>query len=94
VTDGDDFEFACRTGHRVSPESLVELRTTEVEGALYAARRSLEEHASLLRRMAARLRDRGADMIAATTDDRADSAERQAAVLRRWLDGELPASAG
>jgi two-component system chemotaxis response regulator CheB len=94
VTDGDDFEFVCRTGHRISPESLVELRTSEVEGALYAARRSLEEHGSLLRRMAARLRDRGAHLMATETDDQADAAERQAAVLRRWFEGEAPGDTG
>ncbi|HEV7677903.1 MAG TPA: chemotaxis protein CheB [Candidatus Dormibacteraeota bacterium] len=75
--------FACRIGHRMSAQSLFDLRGEEVEGALWAAVRSLEEQASL----ADRLSDRAGDLGHAITRDRyrrrGDDARLQAEVLRR-----------
>jgi two-component system chemotaxis response regulator CheB len=74
--------FACRIGHRLSAESLVESRDEEIEGALWAAVRSLEEQASLARRLC----DRAAELGHGHTEERfrhrAEEAKRQAEVLR------------
>jgi two-component system chemotaxis response regulator CheB len=74
--------FVCRVGHRISAETLLDLRGEEVEGAVWAAVRALEEQASL----AERLRDRATDMGSSFTEDRfsrrAADARRQAEILR------------
>jgi two-component system chemotaxis response regulator CheB len=91
-TDGEGFR--CRTGHRLSLESLVEMKDREVEDALYGAARALEEQASTRRRLVERLRARGAGETLRTFDDKVDSAVRQAAVLRQLIEELTTARAG
>jgi two-component system chemotaxis response regulator CheB len=52
--DGPATRFSCQVGHVYSPESLANGQSEALEGALWAALRSLEERADLLRRMARR----------------------------------------
>jgi two-component system chemotaxis response regulator CheB len=66
--------FACQVGHVYSPESLVDGQAEALEGALWAALRSLEERADLLRRMARRAisesrRERLGDRIQQVEED-------------------------
>jgi two-component system chemotaxis response regulator CheB len=74
--------FECRVGHRVSPESLLEQRVVEVEGAIWAAIRALEEQSSLAQRLCQRANDRGDRLTAERFRRRADAAHSQADVLR------------
>jgi two-component system, chemotaxis family, protein-glutamate methylesterase/glutaminase len=87
ITEGDEGGFRCRTGHRVSLESLVELKDTEAEGALYGALRALEEKASTRHRLAERMRARGAANVALQFDEEARCTLRQVRILRRVIDG-------
>jgi two-component system chemotaxis response regulator CheB len=84
--EGDTFQFLCRTGHRLSPDSLLHQREREIEGALYAARRALQEQASLLHRLSERLRQRGSTLVTGQLAQRAQSVERQAEVLQEWIE--------
>ena len=51
---GGELAFTCRIGHSYSPESFYELQAENVENALWAGVRALEEQASLASVMAAR----------------------------------------
>ena len=81
-------DFACRVGHELSPESLLEEQAAALDGALWAALRALEEQASLSRQLAERTRRQGDRLTAERFADRAEASRRQAVVLRRSLLGE------
>lgn len=78
--------FRCRTGHAFSPESLAARQAETLESALWAAVRSLEENASLARRLERRLREAGSTGLATGRFlRRAEMAEQHAARLRELL---------
>jgi two-component system chemotaxis response regulator CheB len=79
-------QFACRTGHRFSPDSFDAAQTERVEAALWTALRTLEERAALYRRMAARSRDSGSGRSSERFALRAESAVQHALVLREVID--------
>jgi two-component system chemotaxis response regulator CheB len=76
--DGSVSRFSCQVGHVYSPESLVEGQSEALEGALWAALRSLEERADLLRRMARRAHS---DQRRQRLDERVEQVERDALVV-------------
>ena len=81
--DPGSLEYRCRVGHSFSLASLTDARDDEVERAIWAAVRSLEEGASMSRRISEHMpgpRQYKRDLLA-----RADEKERQAEVLRRIL---------
>jgi two-component system chemotaxis response regulator CheB len=81
--------FRCRTGHAYSPETLLDLQSNTLEGALWAALRSLEENAALSRRMARRMNG-NAGSARRRYEERALAADGHAALLRELLDhGQL-----
>ena len=87
--------FHCRVGHDYSPESLHGAYDARLEAALWAAIRSLEESASLARRLANASRERGAEWMAARYDARErEAAERadliRSAILSLSSLGEMP----
>lgn len=77
--------FTCRVGHSYSPESFFEVQAGNVENALWAAVRSLEEQAALAGVMAGRAQKmndmQGRDRYGA----RKDLAVRNAETLRKLL---------
>lgn len=77
--------FRCRTGHAYSPESLLSEQFHSLEGSLWAALRSLEENASLCRRMEERSRQHGNTFSTKRYEKRAEEAEKHAEALRRIL---------
>lgn len=83
--DGALTRFRCWTGHAFSPESLASEQIEGVDDALWAALRSLQESASLARRMAGRMRERGLAQAEGRYLQRALDAERNADVLRGIL---------
>jgi two-component system chemotaxis response regulator CheB len=85
VYDGELIRFRCRVGHAFAPESLYLQQNTQLEGALWAALRALEEQAALARRMAVRARELRQVKSAVRYDDRAESAEGQARTVREAL---------
>jgi two-component system chemotaxis response regulator CheB len=77
--------FRCRVGHAYSPESLAAAQAEEVDAALWAAVRALEEHAALARRLEKRMSHAGRPSSELRYARRAQDAEHYAATLRRIL---------
>jgi len=90
VYEGELLRFRCRVGHAFAPESLYLQQNTQLEGALWAALRALEEQAALARRLAARARELHQTKSALRYDDRAESAEGQARTVREALQLGAP----
>ncbi|MFL6231647.1 MAG: chemotaxis protein CheB [Thermoanaerobaculia bacterium] len=77
--------FRCRTGHAYSPESLAADQTETLDAALWAALRSLEETASLARRMEKRAREHDNLPACQRYQQRAREADQHAGLLRSML---------
>jgi two-component system chemotaxis response regulator CheB len=74
--------FHCRVGHTYSGDALFDAQDARLEAALWAAIRSLEESASLARRLATSARDRGAIATAQRFDNRELEAAQRADLIR------------
>jgi two-component system chemotaxis response regulator CheB len=82
--------FRCRTGHGFSPETLLAEQSHVVEAGLWSALRSLEERASMSRRMAARFRARGRRLTAERFERQANASVEQAVAVRNALTELAP----
>ena len=82
VDDGGFPRYRCRVGHGFSADSLLATQRTDVEAALWTAYRAVEERAALCRRLAARAKERQADITAQHFRAEAAEVARQAEVLR------------
>jgi two-component system chemotaxis response regulator CheB len=78
---GGFVQFHCHVGHRFAARSLLAAHAEGVERAMWTAMRSLEDRATLLRRMAAGMSERGA-ITAASLEAQAASADEQARAIR------------
>jgi two-component system chemotaxis response regulator CheB len=85
LRDGDLLRFRCHVGHAFSAESLMADQSEELENALWAALRSLEENAALARRMAARAGERNHTVSVTQFEANARRVEQHAAVIRQVL---------
>jgi two-component system chemotaxis response regulator CheB len=85
MEDGDLLRFRCRVGHAFSAEGVRNGYSDSVEGALWTAVRSLEESASLERRMADMAKARGDELSAANFTGIAEDRLQQAAMIRNML---------
>jgi two-component system chemotaxis response regulator CheB len=85
LNDGELLRFRCHVGHAFSIESLAADQTEQLESALWAALQSLEQNAALLRRMAARARERNHQISLMRYEDNVQRVERHAAVIREVL---------
>ncbi|HET8540897.1 MAG TPA: chemotaxis protein CheB [Anaeromyxobacter sp.] len=82
-TDVGEFRhFRCHVGHAFSLESLLSEQSEDVERALWAAVRSLEESAALSRRMSRTQSDRD---LRRRFSDKEQDLSQQAEVIRRIL---------
>jgi two-component system chemotaxis response regulator CheB len=81
--EGPLVRFACRVGHVFSPDSLMAEHGKELERALWAALRSLEERADLYRRMARRTE--GRPSVQGRFGARSEAAEEHAVALREAI---------
>ncbi len=77
--------FRCHLGHGFTGESLDEHQHKNVENAMWTAMRTLEESASLRRRLAARTRSTNMGALAARYEEQAKASEARAAVIRAVL---------
>lgn len=77
--------FICRVGHAYSPESLAAAKSEEIDSALWAALRALEESAALSRRLQHRMEGIGKGGMERRYAERASDSERYADVLRKIL---------
>jgi two-component system, chemotaxis family, protein-glutamate methylesterase/glutaminase len=78
-------QWECRVGHRFSPETLIDAQADDVEAALWAAVRSLEDRAALLDRMARQSHQRGQKRSAHRFRRQSEVAGEQAITVRRAL---------
>jgi two-component system, chemotaxis family, protein-glutamate methylesterase/glutaminase len=83
--DGNLIRFRCRVGHAWSPESLLSEQREQLEAALWIALRSLEERASLARRLAGPARQRGHRITATRFEEQAEESGHAAELVRRLL---------
>jgi two-component system chemotaxis response regulator CheB len=77
--------WQCRVGHRYSAESLVDGQADDVEAALWAAIRALEDRSRLLERLANQFEARGNERTVNSFRRRASSAREQALIVRDAL---------
>lgn len=85
--DAGVLQWQCKVGHRYSPESLIDAQAEDVEGALWAGVRALGDRAALLRRMAGQAERRGQAHAARRFRRQAQSASKQADLVREALAG-------
>lgn len=77
--------FRCRVGHAYTVDSLSAEQNEQVESALWAAMRALEEGASLARRLAARAETNKQSRLVKRFQDSAKDKMDQAEVLRKLI---------
>ena len=92
--EGALVHFRCRVGHAYTAESLLAHQADQLEAALWTALRSLEEHAALSRRLAARASGRGHSHSASAFTEQAMDAEHHASTIRNVLSTGLNTQAG
>lgn len=78
-------QWECRVGHRYSPHSLLNAQAEDVEAAMWAAVRALEDRQIMMERMAARFENRDRQASARSMWRRAGDAADQARTLREAL---------
>jgi two-component system chemotaxis response regulator CheB len=86
-TGPGDLTFECRVGHAYSPEAFFDIQATNVENALWAGVRSLEEQAALARVMASRSQKQGDEAAKERYENREQQARFNARTLRGLLAG-------
>jgi len=82
--------YRCRVGHAWTATALFHQQSREIEHALWAALRALEEKRDLAIRMSRDAQERGFPLVADRYDRHRDEAEHAASVLRAYLLEELP----
>jgi two-component system chemotaxis response regulator CheB len=82
---GEPMRLECQVGHRWTARSLVDGQHDELEAALWAAYRTLVEHARLLLAMSERARARGTVKTAERYAARAEENEQRARLVRAAL---------
>lgn len=85
---GEIQRFRCRVGHKYSLDSLMAANEDAVERALWAAMQTLEQSATLNRRLADRSRHSRRKEIVKRYEERAVEKEHHAQMLRRVLTSE------
>ncbi|GHO97625.1 protein-glutamate methylesterase [Reticulibacter mediterranei] len=83
--DGNLLHFRCRTGHAFSPESVLAEQSEQLEHALWAALKTLEEKVSLMRRLALQAQENERSWLAQRYEMQWRDAEEHAILLRRIL---------
>jgi two-component system, chemotaxis family, protein-glutamate methylesterase/glutaminase len=84
LKEGRPLQFRCHVGHSYSPESLLADHSDGLERALWAAVRTLDERAALLRRLAGE--KQGSRASGPDPEKEAKMQEAHAAVIRKLLD--------
>lgn len=85
VAVGPISRYRCRVGHVYSPEALFGMKTTELEAGLWAALRTLEESASVAKRLADRSRANGSTTMTRRFQRRQSDAAERADLVRQAL---------
>ncbi|HEU4411307.1 MAG TPA: chemotaxis protein CheB [Polyangiaceae bacterium] len=85
IQEGKVVRYRCQVGHAFSSAALLAAQNRGLEDALWAACRTLEENATLARRLSARAEASGNHLARAKFDAKAQSASERAALIRRAL---------
>jgi two-component system chemotaxis response regulator CheB len=85
LEDGELLRFRCRVGHAYGAQGLLSAQAEALDSAPWSAFRALEENASLARELAERAKKNKREISSRAFIERAESAERQAAVIRQVL---------
>lgn len=93
IDDSGLLRFRCRVGHAFSMESMLAEQSAGTERALWMALKTLEERASLLRRMIKNAQRNTNVHLIARFSEELHQAEEGAAHIRKVLLGNPPASA-
>jgi two-component system, chemotaxis family, protein-glutamate methylesterase/glutaminase len=93
VEEGELVRF-CRVGHIYSPESLHADQNLAVEKALWAAIRSLEEHAEFSARLASRSLSNQCPRLATRFSEKAEASREDAYGVARAAGKERGAGIG
>jgi two-component system chemotaxis response regulator CheB len=80
--EGDLVRYRCRVGHAYSAESLLDEKSHDLEAALWAALRALEEKASLAGRLKQRALEQGHMLVAERFEEQEQDARLRAEVVR------------
>ncbi len=88
LRDGRLLQFRCRIGHLFSPEVLLAEHGENIETAQWNVVRTMEEHASLKRRMATRRRELGDMERANQLEEEAVILDTKVVILRQQVLGE------
>jgi two-component system chemotaxis response regulator CheB len=86
VDEGPLLRFRCHVGHAFGPEALLNLKSEELEAALWACVRLLTEKATLTRQLATRTTIGGNGARARRVVERAELDEQHAQVIRELLE--------
>jgi len=85
LRDGNLLRFRCHVGHAYSLDSLLEEQARDVERALWAALRALEEKAALARRMAVQAHEQSRFTSESQFYQRAHEIEQNVQILHHML---------
>jgi two-component system chemotaxis response regulator CheB len=91
--EGGLTRYRCSVGHAFSVESLSGAQAAQLEGALWAAVRALEDRAELLGKLARHSHHRGAHRSEQSFRDQAGDLEARAAIIRDAIEQARPAFA-
>ena len=91
VSGDGPLRFRCETGHAYSAASLDESQVDDVEAALWASLRAIEDKIALARLRASRAAERGLDKLAERFAVQEEAAQQHGATLRALLrlDGRI-----
>lgn len=85
LQDGNILRFRCRVGHAFSIESMFAGQAEQVENALWAALKTLQENADLTRRMIQHARDRGQTHLLHRYETRLHDTDKRIQVIANAL---------
>ncbi len=85
IKEGKNIRYRCRVGHAFSMENLESGQAEQVEAALWAAVRSLEERATILRRLATEARKGKRPLAAQVFEKKYRDMEPAAQIIRNLL---------
>ncbi|MBV9506723.1 MAG: chemotaxis protein CheB [Acidobacteriia bacterium] len=80
LQDGELLRYRCRVGHAYSSDSMIDAQSDAVERALWSAVRTLEESASICRRIASKT-----TILQRELNQKAEERQEHARVIRKLL---------
>jgi len=85
INDSGHVRFRCRIGHAYNVPSMIEGQSQQLEEALFAALKTLEESVSLYKRILADAERRNHGLLVERFQEKIDTAEQRAEAIRRVL---------